>query len=90
MSGVICQGNKLTSNFVCRGIGFSHGLAMSHICANDEVGVTNRPENIVIRYVSVVSLSLSSIALNCKVVDGSLRLRADISKVTAHEIIPYL
>jgi hypothetical protein len=34
---------------------------MSHICANDEyqiqVGVTNRPENIVIRYISVVSLS---------------------------------
>jgi hypothetical protein len=35
--------------------------AMSHICANDEyrsqVGTTNRPENIVIRYVSFVSLS---------------------------------
>jgi hypothetical protein len=34
---------------------------MSHICANDEyrsqVGATNRPENIVICYVSVVSLS---------------------------------
>jgi hypothetical protein len=34
---------------------------MSHICANDEyrsqVGTTNRPENIVIRYVSFVSLS---------------------------------
>jgi hypothetical protein len=34
---------------------------MSHICANDEyrsqVGATNRPENIVIRYVNVVSLS---------------------------------
>jgi hypothetical protein len=40
--------------------------AMSHICANDEyrsqVGTANRPVNIVIRYVSVVSLSLSS---NC-------------------------
>jgi hypothetical protein len=35
--------------------------AVSHICANDEyrsqVGATNRPENIVIRYVSDVSLS---------------------------------
>jgi hypothetical protein len=34
---------------------------MSHICANDEyrsqVGTTNRPENIVIGYVSFVSLS---------------------------------
>jgi hypothetical protein len=34
--------------------------AMSHVCANDEyrpqVGATNRPENIVIRYISVVSL----------------------------------
>jgi hypothetical protein len=33
--------------------------AMSHICVNDEyrsqVGATNRPENIVIRYVSFVS-----------------------------------
>jgi hypothetical protein len=36
--------------------------AMSHICANDEyrsqAGATNRPENVVIRYVSVISLSL--------------------------------
>jgi hypothetical protein len=35
--------------------------AMSHICANYEyrfrVGATNRPENILVRYVSVVSLS---------------------------------
>jgi hypothetical protein len=35
--------------------------AMSHICANDEyrfqVHATNRPENIIIRDVSVVSLS---------------------------------
>jgi hypothetical protein len=35
--------------------------AMSHICANDEyrfrVGATNRPENILVHYVSVVSLS---------------------------------
>jgi hypothetical protein len=33
---------------------------MSHICANDEyrsqLGATNRPENIVIRYVSFVYL----------------------------------
>jgi hypothetical protein len=45
---------------------------MSHICANDEyrsqVGATNRPENIVIRYVNVVSLSLSR-RFECKVVD---------------------
>jgi hypothetical protein len=43
---------------------------MSHICANDEyrsqVGATNRPENIVIRYVSFVSLSR---LFACKVVD---------------------
>jgi hypothetical protein len=36
--------------------------AMSHICANDEyrsqVGPTNRPENVAIRFVSFVSLSL--------------------------------
>jgi hypothetical protein len=30
---------------------------MSHICANNEVGATNRPENIVIRYISFVSFS---------------------------------
>jgi hypothetical protein len=46
---------------------------MSHICANDEyrsqVGATNRPENIVIEFESSRRLSL--------------RLRADISKVTA-------
>jgi hypothetical protein len=72
---------------------------MSHICANDEylsqVGTTNRPENIVIRYVSVVSLSR---LFECKVVDVfsfylqiyRSRLRADISKVTAHERIQYL
>jgi hypothetical protein len=39
---------------------------MSHICANDEylsqVGATNRPENIVIRYVSFVSLTAICIA----------------------------
>jgi hypothetical protein len=44
--------------------------AMSHICANEEyrcqVGATNRPENIVICYVSVVSLSR---LFACKVVD---------------------
>jgi hypothetical protein len=43
----------------CIGVGFSHGLWV--ICTNDEyrsqVGATNRPENIVISYVSVVSLS---------------------------------
>jgi hypothetical protein len=43
---------------------------MSHICANDEyrsqVGATNRPENIVICYVNVVSLSLSLVDLNVK------------------------
>jgi hypothetical protein len=36
---------------------------MNHICANDEyrsqAGATNRPENIVIRYGSLTSLSLS-------------------------------
>jgi hypothetical protein len=72
---------------------------MGHICANDgyrsHVGATNQPENIVIRYVSVVSLSR---LFACKVVDVfsfhlqiftclSLRLLADISKVTAHEKI---
>jgi hypothetical protein len=45
-------------------------MAVSHICANDEyqsqVGATNRPENIVIRYVSFVSLSC--VYLNLKVV----------------------
>jgi hypothetical protein len=44
---------------------------MSHICANDDyrsqVGATNQPENIVIRYVSFVSLP--PIYLNLKVVD---------------------
>jgi hypothetical protein len=44
---------------------------MSHICANDEyrsqVGATNQPENIVIRYVSFVSIS--PIYLNLKAVD---------------------
>jgi hypothetical protein len=53
---------------------------MSHICANDEyrfqVGATNRPENIVIEFESSSRLSL--------------RLRADISKVTAHEKIQHL
>jgi hypothetical protein len=42
-----------------RGLGF-FSWAMSHICANDEyqsqVGATKRPENIVIRYVSFVTL----------------------------------
>jgi hypothetical protein len=43
---------------------------MSHICANEyrsQVGATNQPENIVICYVSFVSLS--PIYLNLKVVD---------------------
>jgi hypothetical protein len=44
---------------------------MSHIYANDEyrsqVGATNQPENIVIRYVSFVSIS--PIYLNLKAVD---------------------
>jgi hypothetical protein len=35
---------------------------MSHICANDEyrsqVGATNLPENIVVRYISVVYLEV--------------------------------
>jgi hypothetical protein len=52
-------------------------------------------ENIVIRYITVVSLS----SFACKVVDVficrfftglSLRFRADTSKVTAHERIQYL
>jgi hypothetical protein len=48
---------------------------MSHVCANDEyrsqVGARNRPENIVIRYVSFVSLSRLFVCtyLNLKVVD---------------------
>jgi hypothetical protein len=48
---------------------------MTHICANDEyrpqVGATNRPENIVIRYVGFISLSylFECIYLNLKVVD---------------------
>jgi hypothetical protein len=44
---------------------------MSHICANDEyrsqVGATNRPENIVIRCVSVVSLFSICMYLNLEV-----------------------
>jgi hypothetical protein len=59
---------------------------MSHICANDEyrsqVGATNRPENIVIRYVFSFHLQIFHWL--------SLRLRADISKVTAHEKIQHL
>jgi hypothetical protein len=56
---------------------------MSHICANDEyrfqVGVTNRPENIVIPYVIVISLSLSSISF-CEVIDVfSFHLPTDFS-----------
>jgi hypothetical protein len=51
--------------------------AMSHICANDEyqsrVGATNRPENSVFIHIFFTGLSL--------------RLRADIAKVTAHERI---
>jgi hypothetical protein len=43
---------------------------MGHICANDDrrsqVGATNQPENIVMRYVIVVSLSR---LVACKVVD---------------------
>jgi hypothetical protein len=46
---------------LCRYRCWIFSWAMSHICANYEyrsqVGATNRPENIVIRYVSVVSLS---------------------------------
>jgi hypothetical protein len=77
---------------------------MSHICANDEyrsqVGATNRPENIVIRCVSVVSLlylfkfgstsSTFSVFIYGFFTGLSLRLRADISKVTAHERIQRL
>jgi hypothetical protein len=68
--------------------------AMSHICANDEyrsrVGATNRPQNIVIRYVSVVSLCRLFACFQFSFTDFSLRLCADISKVTAHERIQYL
>jgi hypothetical protein len=69
---------------------------MRHICANDEyrsqVGATNLPENIVIRYVSVVSLSLSLVYLHLQwfsvfiyrfFTGLSLGLRADISKLRA-------
>jgi hypothetical protein len=59
---------------------------MSHICANDayrsEVGATNRPENIVIGYVSVVSLST-----DFSLVYG---FRTNISRVTAHKRIQHL
>jgi hypothetical protein len=54
---------------------------MSHICANDEYRsqavATNRPENIINRYVSFVSLL--SILFHW--------FSSDISKVTAHERI---
>jgi hypothetical protein len=46
---------------------------MSHICANDEyrsqVEATTRPENIVIRYISFVSLSRLFMFWNLKVID---------------------
>jgi hypothetical protein len=48
---------------------------MSHICANDEypsqVGATNRSENIIIRYFSVVSLIYlhMNMYLDLKIVD---------------------
>jgi hypothetical protein len=74
--------------------------AMSHICANGEyrsqVGATNRSENIVIPYVSVVSLSsiymqssrCFQFSTRYSFFNGlSLRLRADIFKVTGHEKI---
>jgi hypothetical protein len=48
-----------------------------------EVGATNRPENIVIRYVSFVSDS-SILSFEFSLV------RADISKVAAHERIQHL
>jgi hypothetical protein len=75
--------------------------AMSHICGNDEywsqLGATNRPENIVIRYVSFVSLSRLFACRRCQFsftyrffTGLSLRLRADISKVTAYERIQHL
>jgi hypothetical protein len=72
---------------------------MSHICANDEyrsqVGATNRPKNIVIRYsrlsaykvVDVFSFHLQIFSL---IYRSGLRLGADISKVTAHERIQHL
>jgi hypothetical protein len=76
---------------------------VSHICATDEyrsqVGATDQSGNIVIRYVSF-SLSSICIYLNLKVVDVFsfhlqifhwciAPLRADISKVTAHERIQH-
>jgi hypothetical protein len=68
--------------------------AMSHICANEEyrsqVGATNRPENIVICYVSVVSLSTFSVLIDRFFTGLSLQFRADNSKVTAHERIQYM
>jgi hypothetical protein len=51
------------------------------------LSVTNRPEKIVIRYVSVVSLSSICMYSSRRF---QFRLRADISKVTAHERIQYL
>jgi hypothetical protein len=53
-----------------------------------------QPENIVIRYVSVVSLSSKQTTFSVFIykffTDLSLRLGADISKVTAHERIQHL
>jgi hypothetical protein len=73
---------------------------MSHVITNDEyrphVDATNRLENIVIRYVSFVCLSLvysyvfefeSSRRFHLHIFHC---LRADISKVTAHDRIQHL
>jgi hypothetical protein len=50
-----CNKNSLAETF----LSWIFSWAISHICANEEywskVGATNRPENIVIRYVSFVS-----------------------------------
>jgi TRAP-type mannitol/chloroaromatic compound transport system permease small subunit len=67
---------------------------MSHICANDEyrsqVRATNRPENIVIRYIFEFE---SNRRFQFSFKNFSLVYRsafAQISKVTAHERIQHL
>jgi hypothetical protein len=68
---------------------------MSHICANQadrsQVDATNRPENIVIRYVSFVSLLSVCVYLNLKVVDVFIyKFFIGLCKVTAYKRIEHL
>jgi hypothetical protein len=100
-NGVIKNETKKsrTLSMGSEGVGFSHGLlVISAQTTKLSVSSTNRPENMIIRYVSSV-ISLSSICIQIVDVFGfiyrfftslSLRLRADISKVTPHERIQYL